>query len=57
MLGTEAELDPATTADLTARGHTIRRLPFAGAVSVVTSNDGTLVAAADPRKQGGAAAL
>lgn len=53
---TETELDPATAADLTARGHVLRRFPFAGAVQVVTARDGALVAAADPRKQGGAAA-
>ena len=55
-LVTETELDPETAAALTARGHTIRRLPFAGAVSVVTAKDGALVAASDQRKQGGAAA-
>jgi gamma-glutamyltranspeptidase/glutathione hydrolase len=53
---TETELPAATAADLTARGHTIRRLPFTGAVSVVTARDGKLVAAGDLRKQGGAAA-
>jgi gamma-glutamyltranspeptidase/glutathione hydrolase len=52
----ERELDPATAAELAKRGHTLRRLPFAGAVSVVTSSDGAFVAAADPRKHGGAAA-
>ena len=55
-LVTETELEPATATELTKRGHTIRRLPFAGAVSVVTANDGALVAAADQRKHGGAAA-
>ncbi len=53
---TETDLDPATAADLTARGHTIRHLPFSGAVQVVVSRDGTLIAAADQRKGGGAAA-
>jgi gamma-glutamyltranspeptidase/glutathione hydrolase len=53
---TEGELDPATAADLTARGHTLRRLPFAGAVQVVVARDGSLIAAADQRKSGGAAA-
>jgi gamma-glutamyltranspeptidase/glutathione hydrolase len=53
---TETELDPATSAALTKRGHTIRRLPFAGSVQVVTAEDGTLIAAADQRKHGGAAA-
>jgi gamma-glutamyltranspeptidase/glutathione hydrolase len=53
---TEEELDPATAAALTARGHTLRRLPFAGAVQVVVAHDGALIAAADQRKSGGAAA-
>ncbi len=52
----ETDLDPATAADLTKRGHTIRRLPFTGAVSVVEARDGRLVAAADQRKNGGSAA-
>ncbi|MCC6847925.1 MAG: gamma-glutamyltransferase [Deltaproteobacteria bacterium] len=52
----EAELDPTTAADLTARGHVLRRFPFAGAVQVVVARDGLLIAAADPRKNGGAAA-
>lgn len=55
-LVTETELDPATAADLTARGHVLRRFPFAGAVQVVAARDGTFVAAADQRKGGGAAA-
>jgi gamma-glutamyltranspeptidase/glutathione hydrolase len=55
-LVTETELDPAIAADLTARGHTLRRLPFAGAVQVVVARDGSLIAAADQRKSGGAAA-
>ena len=55
-LTTEGDLDPATAADLTARGHTLRRLPFAGAVQVVAARDGSLIAAADQRKSGGAAA-
>jgi gamma-glutamyltranspeptidase/glutathione hydrolase len=53
---TETALDPATAAALEQRGHTIRRLPFAGAVQAVAARDGALVAAADPRKHGGAAA-
>lgn len=53
---TETELAPATVADLTARGHTIRRLPFTGAVQVVVARDGKLIAAADQRKHGGSAA-
>ena len=52
----ESELDPATAADLTARGHTLRPLQFAGAVQVVVARDGWLIAAADQRKSGGAAA-
>src|SRR5437016_5690738 len=54
---TETDLDPATAAELTARGHVLRRLPFAGSVqAVATRDDGLLVAAADQRKSGGAAA-
>src|SRR4029077_16014716 len=53
---TETDLDAATAADLTARGHVVRRLPFAGAVQIVVARDGLLIAAADQRKQGGAAA-
>ena len=53
---TETELAPEIAADLTARGHTIRRFPFAGSVSVVAARDGSFVAAADQRKNGGAAA-
>ncbi len=53
---TETDLDPATAAYLTARGHVLRRFPFGGAVQVVVARDGTLIAAADQRKQGGAAA-
>jgi gamma-glutamyltranspeptidase/glutathione hydrolase len=53
---TETDLPAATAADLTARGHTIRRLPFSGAVSVVEARDGTLIAAGDRRKEGGSAA-
>src|SRR5690606_32457206 len=49
-LATEQDLDPATATALTARGHTLRRLPFAGAVSVVAARDGTFVAASDQRK-------
>jgi gamma-glutamyltranspeptidase/glutathione hydrolase len=52
----ERELDPAVAADLTRRGQTLKRLPFAGAVSVVVANGGRVIAAADPRKGGGAAA-
>jgi gamma-glutamyltranspeptidase / glutathione hydrolase len=55
-LVTEHELDPAIAADLTKRGQTLRRLPFAGAVSVVVGHDGRVIAAGDPRKGGGAAA-
>lgn len=55
-LATETELAPATAAELTKRGHTLRRLPFAGAVQVVTAEGGALIAAADQRKHGGAAA-
>jgi gamma-glutamyltranspeptidase/glutathione hydrolase len=53
---TETELPTATATDLTARGHTIRRLPFSGAVSVVVARDGKLIAAGDRRKEGGSAA-
>jgi gamma-glutamyltranspeptidase/glutathione hydrolase len=56
VLGTEVDLDPAVAADLQRRGHTLKKLPFAGAVSAVSAKDGRLVAAADPRKSGGAAA-
>jgi gamma-glutamyltranspeptidase/glutathione hydrolase len=56
VLVTETELDPAVAADLTRRGQTLKRLPFAGAVQVVVARGGTLIAAADPRKDGGAAA-
>lgn len=55
-LVTETDLEPETAAALTARGHTIRRVPFAGAVSVVGVKDSVFVAASDQRKQGGAAA-
>ena len=55
-LVTETDLEPATAAELTKRGHTIRRVPFAGAVSVVAVRDGVFVAASDQRKHGGAAA-
>lgn len=55
-LVTETDFEPATAAELTKRGHTIRRVPFAGAVSVVAARDGLFVAASDQRKHGGAAA-
>jgi len=55
-LVTETDFEPATAAELTKRGHTIRRVPFAGAVSVVAVRDGVFVAASDQRKHGGAAA-
>lgn len=53
---TETDLAPDVAADLTARGHTIRRFPFAGSVSAVVARDGSLIAASDQRKNGGAAA-
>jgi gamma-glutamyltranspeptidase/glutathione hydrolase len=56
VLGTEVDLDAAVAVDLQRRGHALRRLPFAGAVSAVAAQDGRLVAAGDPRKSGGAAA-
>ena len=56
VLGTEVDLDPAVAAELQRRGHTLKKLPFAGAVSAVSAKDGRVVAAADPRKSGGATA-
>ena len=55
-LVTETDFEPSTAVELTKRGHTIRRVPFAGAVSVVGVRDGVFVAASDQRKHGGAAA-
>jgi gamma-glutamyltranspeptidase/glutathione hydrolase len=55
-LVTETELDPTVAADLKTRGHTVKRLPFSAAVQVVEARDGTLIAAGDQRKFGGAAA-
>ena len=53
-LAAEPGTDQGTLDDLARRGHTIRRLAFAGAVQVVTQHDGHFSAAADPRKGGAA---
>jgi len=54
-LGAEKGLDPATLAALGRLGHSVRPLPFAGAVQVVAERDGHFEAVADPRKGGGTA--
>jgi gamma-glutamyltranspeptidase/glutathione hydrolase len=52
----EVDLPADVAADLTRRGHTVRRMPFAVAWSAVVARDGTLIAVSDQRKNGGAAA-
>ena len=57
VLAVETGIDETTQKALAARGHTVKPLPFAGAVQmVVRQPDGTFAAAADPRQHGGAAA-
>ena len=52
-LAAEAGIDDETRAALTRIGHALRLLTFAGAVQMVTYEDGRFDAAADPRKHGG----
>jgi gamma-glutamyltranspeptidase/glutathione hydrolase len=54
-LAAEAGIERATLDDLARRGHTVRLLPFAGAVQIVTQEGGHMSAAAYPRKGGGTA--
>jgi gamma-glutamyltranspeptidase/glutathione hydrolase len=55
VLAAEPAIEPAVLDDLRRRGHTVRPLPFAGAVQVVVRRGRELQAAADPRKGGGGA--
>jgi gamma-glutamyltranspeptidase/glutathione hydrolase len=54
-LAAEAGIERATLDKLARLGHTVRLLPFAGAVQVVAQEQGRISAAADPRKGGGTA--